>query len=104
MNTTHQLWAFEVTIAGFLAGMEKYCYFGGGVQWGNVTNWMQPHVDYQKRLGTPKAAAAIRVDHGQGKVVYTREFSSGTTLWHQTLPLSSCIRWSDGTTSGDACV
>jgi hypothetical protein len=102
LNSTHQLWAFEVTLAGFLAGMGEYTYFGGGVEWGNVTNWMQKHVDYSKHLGKPKAPA-IRTDEGKGRIVYTREFESGTTLWHQTSPLASCIRWSDNTTSGTAC-
>jgi len=102
LNNTHQLWAFEVTLAGFLCGMGDYSYFGGGVEWGNVTNWMQPHVDYKRVLGKPTGNAK-RINMKNGSWLYTRSFRNEnngiTNVSHQTSPLASCIQWSDGSIS-----
>lgn len=59
------------------------------------------HVEYDKALGAPVSNATV--DGGK----YNRKFTSGTTV---DLDVSggegqerSCIRWSDGYTTGNAC-
>ena len=92
-----------LSLAGFLCGMGNNTFFGGGVEWGDVTNWMQPHSDYGRPLGRPLGPAKRNPQQNGSGFVYTRTFESGTTVFHQTSPLASCIRWADGATSGMHC-
>jgi hypothetical protein len=118
-------------LAGFLLGVQKYGYFGGGSGWGGTGPgacklWLTMFPEFSKKLGAPAGDMQIAKASWPGAVcdkpgphanqtgcLFTRSFASGTKVFvGQHLPPDDptrprngghCIYWSDGSvTSANA--
>ena len=114
---------FNVTLAAYLVAAGPNAYFGAGSTWDTCDSWLVDYQlkDYQKKLGKPTSDAVL-TNSSVGDVTYTRKFASGTQV-KLSLPVgsqadrsgckriqpdpklrcTSCIWWSDGTVTGNAC-
>jgi len=94
---------FNATIAAFLAGAERYAYYGKGKGWEGsgeaaCATWLEWPREFSAPLGAP-AGAAAEPEPG----VFTRAFATGTHVFANTTKGGGhCVWWSDGTTTGDA--
>lgn len=114
---------FNITLAAYLVAAGENAYFGAGSTWDTCDSWLVDYqlADYQKELGRPAGDAVLR-NSSAGDVTYTRRFASGThVMLHMPvgsepdrggckrlqpdpkLRCTSCVWWSDGTVTGNAC-
>lgn len=104
---------FNATLAAFLCGMGENAFYGAGVGWefegpGGCAAWLQDRPEYHRPLGEPTGPATST--HSGNVTVYTRTFKTGTHVMLKPRPPGqrdaqdeSCIWWSDGSTTGNAC-
>ena len=116
-------------MAGFLLGMQKYAYFGGGAGWGGAGPqacglWLKQFPEYKKPLDEPQGDMAAAKAGWPGAVcdtatnkgntsgcLWTRSFATGTKVFAgQYLPPDDparprnqghCIYWADGSVTTD---
>jgi hypothetical protein len=89
---------FNISLAAFLVGAGENAYFGAGSEWSACDDWLIPHAEYAKPLGAPDG------DAQQNGTVYTRTFGSGkVSVTLDTAKQAGCVRWGDGSTTGNAC-
>jgi hypothetical protein len=117
-------------MAGFLLGVQKYGYFGGGSGWGGsgpgaCALWLKRFPEFDKKLGEPMGDMQLAEASWPGAVcettggkhanttgcLYTRSFASGTEVFvgqylqpdNPSRPRNGghCIYWSDGSITTD---
>jgi len=91
---------YNQTLASYLIGASKYMYYACTHGWTLQSGWdeMWENPDYHKALGEPVSDAV----YNNTSKVYSREFKSGTKVWLDLQWNYPCIRWSDGSVTGNA--
>eukprot|EP01084_Bolivina_argentea_P026480 49264_1 len=92
---------YNKTLAAYLIGVGKYAYYACTSGWdfeagsGWDTMWQNP--DYYKSLGPPVKNAT----YNNATKTYFRQFGSGTKVYLDVQWKHPCIKWSDGTITGN---
>eukprot|EP01084_Bolivina_argentea_P293515 504818_1 len=91
---------YNQTVAAYLIAAYEYSYYACTNGWTLQSGWdkMWENTDYNKALGVPVGDAV----YNNVTKVYYREFKSGTKVWIDLEWNYPCVKWSDGTITGNA--
>ena len=91
---------YNQTLAAYLIGAYEYSYYAATHGWTLQSGWdkLWENPDYHKALGAPTGDA----NYDNGTKVYSREFKSGTKVYINVKWENPCIKWSDGSITGNS--
>ena len=90
---------YNQSVSAYLIGAYNYSYYACTKGWTLQSGWdeMWQNPDYKKNLGQPLTHAI----YDNKTKIYSRQFKSGTKVYLDLKWQNPCIKWSDGTITGN---